>query len=253
MNAFKKIIYERIIPLIGYIFGYKNKYINVIYYHDIVRDEGYSFMKTNIDVFQKQMRYIAAKGYQTVRFDDIKCEQDFIYDPKKIIIAFDDGWLSNYTEIYDFMSHLGLRYNIFLSTGKIDNDPQYLTWDIIRKMHNSGLVGFGAHTYTHPDMTDISRINPDLEFNHADAVFKRELGFYPVDFCYPFGKYSEESNEYIINNQMYSRIYTSRMMYTYKQKGKYIFGRSGISNDDSMVAFKAKLKGHFNIWGILVR
>ena len=112
-------------------------------------------MKTNINVFRRQMEYIAAKGYETLRFDDLQDVQKVKGGSKKVIIAFDDGWLSNYNEIYDMMKSLGLKYNIYLTIGEIGTNPEYLTWDIVRKMHSEGLVGFGAHTYTHPDMTDI--------------------------------------------------------------------------------------------------
>ena len=252
MDTLKQIIYDNVIPFIGRLFLKRNKFINVIYYHDIVKGTGSSFMKMNFDVFKRQMEYIAANGYKTLRFDDLDDEQNIQFVNKRIIIAFDDGWLSNYTEIYDLMSRLGLKYNIYLTIGKISQDPEYLSWDLIRKMHSSGLVGFGAHTYTHPDMSDVLKINHELEFLKANEIFEKELGYRPIDFCYPFGKYSEESNEYITSNSSYSRIYTSRMMYSYIQNGKLIFGRNGISNDDSMKVFKAKLNGYFNVWRMIV-
>ena len=251
MNPVKKFAYEYIIPIVGKVFRSKNKFVNVIYYHDIVKEEGYSFMKTNIDVFKRQMEYIASNGYETMRFDDLNNDANEMYARNKILIAFDDGWLSNYNEIYEMMSKLGLKYNIYLTVGKINQDPEYLTWDLVREMHESGFVGFGAHTYTHPDMSNISNIDPEIEFIKADTVFQNELGYKPVDFCYPFGKYSEDSNEYIISSQNYTRIYTSHMMYSYRQNGKLIFGRNGISNDDSMRVFKAKLNGYFNVWRMI--
>lgn len=252
MNPIKKLIYNYGIPLIGRLFHRKNKYINVIYYHDIVDSKGHSFMRTNFEVFKKQMEYIAREGYETVRFDDLKSEVDEDYTTKKIIIAFDDGWKSNYTKIYELMKGLGLKYNIYLAVKEIGANPDYLTWGEVRKMHEEGLVGFGAHTYTHPDMSDISKIDTELEFAKSDAVFEEQLGFKPLDFCYPFGTYSEETNEYISSQLNYRRIYTSRMMYSYRQNGKLIFGRNGISNDESFGIFKAKLKGYFNVWRTII-
>lgn len=248
MNPIKKLIYNYGVPSIGRLFHKKNKYINVIYYHDIVDGEGYSFMRTNFEVFKRQMEYIAQNGYTTVRFDDLKTEDDERYDSKRIIITFDDGWKSNYTKIYDLMKSLGLKYNIYLAVKEISTDPDYLTWNEVRKMHDEGWVGFGTHTYTHPDMSDISKIAPEVEFTKANAIFEEQLGYKPVDFCYPFGAYSEESNEYISSRLEYKRIYTSRLMYSYRQHGKLIFGRNGISNDEGFGVFKAKLKGYFNVW-----
>ena len=248
MNPIKKIVYQYGIPTIGRILKGNNKYVNVIYYHDIVQGKGYSFQQTNIEIFKKQMHYIASHGYTTLRFDDLKTEADEAYDSKKIVIVFDDGWKSNYTEIYDYMKSLGLKYSIYLAVKEIGVNPDYLTWDQVRLMHDEGVVGFGAHTYSHPHIDAISNIDVEVEFKKADAIFEAELGYKPLDFCYPYGTYSEETNEYISSHLEYRRIYTSRLMYSYRQNGKIIFGRNGINGDEPFIVFVSKLKGYYNVW-----
>lgn len=234
-----------IIPLFGMLYGSRNKYVNVIYYHDIVRDEGDSYMRTNINAFTRQMTWLSKKGYETVRFDDLKNDR-VSFKKKRILIAFDDGWLSNYSEIFDLMKELGLKYNIFLTMGEIGHNSNYLTWDLVRRMKESGFVGFGAHTYTHPSMADLSKVDFNHEVHDADALFENELGYKPVDFCYPFGYFSEESNVRLENESNYKRIYTSKQLYSYEQNGCIIFGRNGISTDDSMHYFKSKVRGYAN-------
>ena len=130
--------------------------------------------------------------------------------------------------------------------GEIGKNKDYLTWDMVREMHSSGIVGFGAHTFTHPSMKDIDTINCDLEITQANELFKTNLGFYPLDFCYPFGDYSEKTNKYMIENTNYSRIYTSKRIYSYKILDRIIFGRSGISADYDMSFFKKVVKGYNN-------
>ena len=252
MRAFKHFIYSYIIPFIGKLFMSRNKYVNVIYYHDVVDGEGKTFMRIGFETFKKQMEYLVSQGYTTCRFDDLQSENEHCFSKKRVLIAFDDGWKSNYSKIYELMKKLGLKYNVFLTIGEIGNNRDYLDWEMIRKMHQEGLVGFGVHTYSHPDMSDISRIDPEVEFTTADSIFRKELGYDPKDFCYPFGKYSEESNDYISKNQDYSRIYTSKMMYSYLQNGKIIFGRTAISDDDSCRIFRLKLNGYYNIWRSLL-
>lgn len=251
MNSIKKFVFNYIIPLTGKMLRGKNKLINVIYYHDIVKCNGCSFQQTNIGVFKRHMEYIISNGYKTLRFDDLN-DVTIKYNPKSVLIVFDDGWKSNYTEIFEYMKSKGIKYNVYLTINEIDNNPDYLTWKQVREMHESGLVGFGAHTFNHVDASIIDNIDSDIEFNHANEKFKHELGYLPVDFCYPYGAYTEESNKFLILNTPYKRIYTSRMMYSYIQDGKVIFGRNGISNDDSMKVFKSKLKGFYNVWRNLI-
>ena len=252
MNILKKIAYTHIIPFIGMLNNRNNKFVNIIYYHDIVKGKGNSFQQTNIELFKRQMEYIAKNDYKTLRFDDLN-DDTIRFDSKSIVIAFDDGWASNYFEIYDFMKSLGLKYNIYLAVDKIGSSQDYLTWDIIRKMHKEGIVGFGVHTFNHVDVSDITKIDPYLEFDKANSIFKKELGYMPQDFCYPYGAYSEVSNKYLITNSPYLRLHTSKLMYSYHQDGKTVFGRCGISNDDSMRIFKVKLKGYMNVWTKIIR
>lgn len=247
MNPIKKFIYTHIIPLVGRLVSNKNKLINVIYYHDIVQGNGCSYQKTNIEVFKKHMEYIVSKGYKTLRFDDLD-DVSIMYDPKSVLIVFDDGWQSNYTEIFEYMKSKRIKYNVYLAVKEIGHNPNFLTWKQIREMHGSGLVGFGTHTFNHVDTSNIENIDSMLEFKHANEVFKQELGYEPLDFCYPYGAFSEESNKFLISNTPYKRIYTSKMMYSHIQDGVMIFGRNGISNEDSMKVFTSKLKGFYNVW-----
>lgn len=253
MNLLKRIVFEHVLPITGKIFRKKNKFINVIYYHDIVKGEGYKSQKTNIELFKKHMQYIVDNGYSTYTFDDLDRDENILYQKKSVLITFDDGWRSNYTEIFEYMKDKKIKYNIFLECKNVGENDEYLTWDMVREMYASGIVGFGAHTYSHPDMSDISRIDPEKEFSFANEKIKRETGISPKDFCYPFGKWSESSNEYIVSNTDYTRVYTSSMLYSYMQKGKIIFGRSSINGDFSFNVFKNMLKGNYNAYGILKR
>lgn len=251
-----KVLTNHIIPFVGRLRLRKNKYCNVIYYHDIVRDEGYSYMRMPIQQFQEQMLWLVENGYDTLRFDDFQDEEKLKFKKKRVLIAFDDGWLSNYTEIFDFMKLHNIKYNIYLTMGEIGNNADYLTWDMVKEMHQSGLVGFGAHTYTHPNMKDLSLVDCELEIHKADELFCSHLGFFPLDFCYPFGYYSEESNQYMISNTNYTRIYTSDKTFSYENNKKIIFGRNGISADFNKPFFSKVVKGYnnsaFNIFKLLL-
>lgn len=241
-----KAIEDYFLPFVGKILVWKNKYCNVIYYHDIVDGEGYSYMKTNYDVFVSQMLYLKENGYETLRFDDLN-DETIKFKTKRVLIAFDDGWRSNYDKIFEFMKANGLKYNVFLTMGEIGHNPDYLTWNQVRKMHNSGLCGFGVHTFSHPDMSELCRIDYHKEIDEANELFEKELGYAPKDFCYPFGYYSEKSNQKLLACTQYERIYTSMQFFSYLQQGKIVFGRNGINNESPMHVFVKRVKGYYNV------
>ncbi len=251
MRFVKKFVYNNVVPMVSSVLKKKNQFINVIYYHDIVTGEGNGAQQTNIDIFKKQMEYIASNGYKTLTFDDIENGADISYKDKCVLITFDDGWLSNYTEIFEFMKERKIKYNIFLAVGEISNNPQYLTWDIIREMHESSLVGFGAHTYSHISLSDLNVVDISKEIEAANNKIFEEIKYYPVDFCYPYGQFTQESNDFLLLNTKYKRIYTSELTFSYSIKGKIIFGRSSINNNESFKTFVHKLNGKYNAFNIL--
>lgn len=253
MNIIKKAIYYNIIHLIGFINNNKNKFINVIYYHDVVTKKGFGSQRINVKTFKSQMQYLHDNGYVTYTFDELENPNNLKFHKKHVLITFDDGWISNYTEIFEFMKSLRIKYNIYLTMGKIGVDGNYLNWNQVREMHNSGYVGFGAHTYTHPSMKDITAINTNLEIVEANKLFRQELGYEPHDFCYPFGYFSESSNDYLVNNSIYTRIYTSKMSYSYLKNGKLIFGRNSIVNEEPFKVFVKKTKGYYNVFNSLLQ
>ena len=54
MISYKQLFIDIVIPFLGKLFLKKNKYVNVIYYHDIVSGEGYSLMQMNIEKFKRK-------------------------------------------------------------------------------------------------------------------------------------------------------------------------------------------------------
>jgi peptidoglycan/xylan/chitin deacetylase (PgdA/CDA1 family) len=221
----------------------------VIYYHDVVQGEGDSYMKINLARFKEQMLYLKSQGYETVTFNDLnKSTSKISYSPRRVLITFDDGWRSNFSEIFDWMCQMGIRYNIFLTMGKIGTDPLYLDWSEVKKMSDSGMVGFGIHTYTHPDLSQDGQFDAELEFTQANKLFVEHLGVNPTDFCYPYGKYSSQIQNYLIENKFYPRIYTSDLTYTYHVGEALVFGRNAISNDYPIKVFRNKVRGYYNIF-----
>ena len=56
-----------------------------------------------------------------------------------------------------------------------------------------------------------------------------------------------------MSDSNYERIYLSSMSYSYKQADRFIMGRNGISNDDSMSIFKNKVNGFYNAFSVIAK
>lgn len=244
MSMIKRIIYK-IIPIIGNL--YQNKLsFPIIYYHDIVKDEGFSLQKTNYKTFKKQMVYLAENNYKTFLLKEIKDIIDLKSNHKSILITFDDGYRSNYELAFPLMKDLGLKFNIFINTKMIEeNNPDYMTLDMVREMYNSKIVDFGSHTHSHINAKNTSNEELIEEIVTCNQKISNWLGYETEDFCYPFGFYSNKTNKLL--SEYYKRIYTSDCKPVEKIGSTFIRGRVGISTDDTIMDFKNKIDGKYNI------
>lgn len=226
---------------------FKNDQLKLIYYHDVVSNNGYSYMQITTQKFYTQMRYLKDNEYITLNYNDLDNKQ---YDDEKknVLITFDDGWLSNYKVVYPIMKELDLKFNIFLEVGAIGNKENYLTWDMVNEMKDSSLVGFGAHTFSHIDARTIDDNNVNLEIIKSNELIKEKTNLITKDFCFPYGYYNKETINYIEKLGVYDRLYTSDGISTINRNNIKIFGRVGIENEDSMEDFINKLEGRYDLY-----
>jgi peptidoglycan/xylan/chitin deacetylase (PgdA/CDA1 family) len=253
MKKSKEFIKKRI-PLLGRFLKNENK-APIIYYHNIVPDgNGFSFMHTDISIFKQHIKYLTENGYKTYTFDEIP--ENFKKDPKskEAVITFDDGFLSNYTIAYPLMKELGLKFNIFLAVGKMEEKVEnYLSWEMVKEMSESGIVGFGAHTYSHIDTRKINESNYEKEITLTNDLIKKHTGKEANDFCFPYGYYNREAVKYLCEKESYKRLYTSDYMKLKKMKNSEIIGRIPISNDYNINDFEMHIKGFYDIMYYLIK
>tara|TARA_B100000949_G_scaffold22224_1_gene17081 strand:- start:158 stop:805 length:648 start_codon:yes stop_codon:yes gene_type:complete len=65
-----------------------------------------------------------------------------------------------------------------------------MTWDQIREVQNSKIGIIGNHSHTHDYLVDLSNKKINHDIDQSIKIFKKELGYNPNYFSYPFGEYS---------------------------------------------------------------
>lgn len=223
-----------------------------IYYHDVILGEGSTFDAININKFREQMIYIKNNNYKTLSFRDLdkmqnKSNFNYINKDKAIGITFDDGYRNNYEIVFPIMRELNLKFNIFLEVKAIGKE-NYLTWDMVNEMKNSGLVCFGAHTYSHKDARFINNNDFEKEINYANKIIFYNTQLEVNDFCFPYGAYNTRIVTSLDESKLYKRLYTSDGRRILEKKNLIIIGRVGIENEDSKNVFSSKLEGRYNLY-----
>ncbi|MBI2362198.1 MAG: polysaccharide deacetylase family protein, partial [Elusimicrobia bacterium] len=146
--------------------------------------------------FKRQLQRLLALGYETVAAERLG-EPDSL-PPKPAVVTFDDGTADNLEAAYPVLKSLGVKATVFLVAGWMGRrngweDPadepwqRTLTWDEARSMQAGGLVSFGSHTMTHPDLRGLDDEALAWELSESKRRIEAELGRRAGAFAYPYG------------------------------------------------------------------
>ncbi len=103
------------------------------------------------------------------------------YQPKKVAISFDDGPDPTWTpRILDILKKENVKGTFFM-IGEVAQENVGVMQRVYREGHE-----IGNHTYTHPDISEISTGQVDLQLNVTEDLFAAKLGVNPVYFRPPY-------------------------------------------------------------------
>jgi peptidoglycan-N-acetylglucosamine deacetylase len=107
--------------------------------------------------------------------------QQYGYQPNQVAISFDDGPDPKWTpRILDILKQKG-AHATFMLIGEEAQQNIGLMQRIVREGHE-----IGNHTYTHPDISEISPRQLDLEVDLTERLFESKLGVQPLYFRPPY-------------------------------------------------------------------
>ena len=103
------------------------------------------------------------------------------YHPKQVAITFDDGPDPIWTpRILDVLKKYNVKGTFFM-IGEEAEDNVGVMERVFREGHE-----IGNHTFTHPDISEISERQVDLQLNATERLFAAKLGVQPVYFRPPY-------------------------------------------------------------------
>lgn len=127
------------------------------------------------ELFESHLEWLQKEGYQTMTMSEYLEEGA---STKTVLLTLDDGYYDNYKYVFPLLKKYKMKATIFLNTFYIherrEEEPvlqsnvqanyeamkqfvetgsaksfQYMTWEEIREMYESGLVDFQAHSHKH--------------------------------------------------------------------------------------------------------
>lgn len=118
---------------------------------------------------------------------------------RAVIITFDDGYRSVYTEAFPKLKQRGWPFAVFVNTRAHDEKHRhYASWDELREMSKHGAT-IANHTNSHPHLIRHQQYETFnawqdrrvLEITHAEKRIKKEMGRSYKLFAYPYGEYDQ--------------------------------------------------------------
>ncbi len=167
-------------------------------YHRFNENE-YPSTNIRMNMFREQMSIIKDLNYNFYSPEIFVKEFNKPKTEKKILITIDDGFKSFYNEAWPYLKENKIPFILFVSTEPVGKKG-YMTWDEIKEVEESEFGFIGHHSHTHEYLIDMDNQKFIKDIETASMIFKKELGYVPEIFSYPFGEYSLYMKNYISKN-----------------------------------------------------
>ena len=155
------------------------------------RFEENKYPSTNIrnKIFIEHINEINNLGIEFISFNKFEEIIKNNIDKNYILLTVDDGFESFYLNAWPILKEKKIPFILFISTREVGKHG-YMTWNQIKEISSNNFVTIGNHSHSHEYLVDWQndKIKNDLET--AIKIFKKELGYSPKIFSYPFGEYS---------------------------------------------------------------
>ena len=107
--------------------------------------------------------------------------EQYGYNPKQVALSFDDGPDPVWTpRILDVLKRFNVRATFLMIGEEAQNNVR-----VMQRVYREGHE-IGNHTFTHPDISEISNTQVDLQLNATERLFASKMGVQPLYFRPPY-------------------------------------------------------------------
>jgi peptidoglycan/xylan/chitin deacetylase (PgdA/CDA1 family) len=172
-------------------------------YHALV-DDGPPFLSMAPGIFERQLDFLAAKGYRSGTRSDLDAlAAGRGLGGRHAFLTFDDGFLDTYTVARPLLAARGFTGFVFVLprhldvgaprawpevAGEVRRHPQTmrsLTWEMAAELAGEGWE-VGSHTLSHPRLTELGDAELAAELGESRQIVAARLGRCDT-LAYPFG------------------------------------------------------------------
>ena len=223
-------------------------YFPVLMYHQIFDDSHKDCIEKHaihINEFEKQISYLAEKGYRSITLPDI-FNFDILPHQKKdpiIAITFDDGHHSQFDFGYRILKKHQFIGNFFITVGWVGTS-NYVTPKNIEEMSDDGM-SIQSHSMTHRFLSDLSIEDLQEELSESKQRLQQMIGA-TVDFLSLPGGFGSKLVLKMAREQNYRGLCTSVPKLNQINNSNFVvLDRLNITRNTSFDTFKKLVSGDF--------
>lgn len=162
----------------------------VVFLYHRFGESAYPSTDIKLGEFEAQISELEKGGYAVLPLPDViaRIRAGKPLPDLAVALTVDDAYESVVTEAWPRLKAAGFPLTIFVATDPIDRGFKgYMTWDQIRELAKEG-VTIAAHSAAHGHMADMGAAEAAADIARSNARFKKELGYVPPLFAYPYGE-----------------------------------------------------------------
>ncbi|MCL6633843.1 MAG: polysaccharide deacetylase family protein [Alicyclobacillus herbarius] len=170
--------------------------VPILMYHDIVYLP-HNSLGMSPQQFAREMQYLHDHGFHTINLGQLYAAMYHGYrlPSRPIVLTFDDGYESVYTNAYPVLKRYGFQGTVFMISGFVGHHGRhpFLTWGELSTMQRSGVIDVESHTVHHIDLATASDAQIQYELQASAATLEQHL-HHPIRyFCYPSGQFRAQT------------------------------------------------------------
>ncbi len=160
---------------------------------------------TTPETFDKEMKFLYDKGYHTISTTDyinyLKTGKADFNINKSVILTFDDGYASQYTNALPILKKYGFTATFFIYSDCVDKYPVCMTSVEIKDLATNGMK-IGNHTDHHAFLPKYNTETVRSEINVNKQIIIDLVGTSSVEniFAYPYGGTDERVEDITVKS-----------------------------------------------------
>lgn len=187
-----------------------------------IRDEGDKPL--TVERLDTLMKVASEMGFSSITYDQLADWRDGTgrLPDRPIMFDFDHPVKNMRYQSHDTLAKYGFIGNLFMYTRPYDPDydrdlpwsgepSEHMTWDEIGELQTLGW-SIGAHTVSHPNLSDLSLADPTgermaIELDRCNEFIEKNLGFRPKDFAFTGTSWSSIAEVEVKKRYRFGRLW----------------------------------------------